>query len=142
MKIYIASSWKNEKECITLANLLRLDGHEVDCFCDKNSGRLFNFNDLPDITGRNGITILDEPIVQKAFTEDKKWIDWAEAVVLLLPCGKSAHLEAGYAKGRNKQLFILGEFPKGEFDVMYGFADGLFRSSEFLRYKLQGVVKR
>lgn len=30
-------------------------------------------------------------------------------------------------KGRGKKLFIVGEFEKGEFDVMYGFADGMFR---------------
>ena len=61
---------------------------------------------------------------QKAFDEDKKWIDWADVVFLLLPAGKSSHLEAGYAKGQGKKLVIFQEnFPKGEFDVMYGFAD-------------------
>ena len=28
---------------------------------------------------------------------------------------------------QRKKLFMLGDFPKGEFDVMYGFADGLYR---------------
>jgi hypothetical protein len=25
-------------------------------------------------------------------------------------------------------LYIIGDFPKGEFDVMYGFANGLYRN--------------
>lgn len=44
---------------------------------------------------------------------------------MILPCGRSAHLEGGYAVGKGKALYILGHFPKGEFDVMYGFATAL-----------------
>ena len=55
---------------------------------------------------------------------------------MVLPSGKNAHLEAGYAKGIGKKLFVYGDFTSGEFDVMYGFADGLFRSSE-----LDGLIK-
>jgi hypothetical protein len=47
-------------------------------------------------------------------------------VVLILPSGKSSHLEAGYAKGCGKKLYIIGGFVKGEFETMYGFADGMF----------------
>lgn len=127
MKVYIASSWKNVKQVKILAGMLRANGHEVDAFCETRKGRtIFSFADIPDADNHDGITMLQEPIVEKAFAEDKKWLDWADAVVMLLPCGNSAHLEAGYAKGTGKELYILGEFPKGEFDVMYGFADGLY----------------
>jgi hypothetical protein len=40
------------------------------------------------------------------------------------------HLEAKYAVGSGKSLVIFGEFLKNERDVMYGFADSLFRESE------------
>ena len=66
-------------------------------------------------------------VVFKAFQEDRKMIDWADAVILILPSGRSSHLEAGYAVGRGKKLFILGGFERGEFETMYGFADGLYR---------------
>ena len=131
MKIYIAGSWKNAENVIILAGMLRTKNHEVDAFCEAREGRtIFSFNDIPDADGLDGITMLNEPIVKKAFEEDKKWIDWADSVVMLLPCGKSAHLEAGYAKGTGKNLYIIGEFPCGDFDVMYGFADGLYRLTE------------
>jgi hypothetical protein len=127
MKIYIASSWKMARAVQGMAQLLRRGGHEVDAFCEEREGRtIFSFADVPNAGSHNGITMLQEPIVQKAFQEDKKWLDWADLVLMMLPCGNSAHLEAGYAKGKNKTLFIYGEFPLGQFDVMYGFADGLF----------------
>lgn len=132
MNIYIASSWKNEIDVRRLAAIFRDNGHEVDAFCETSRGRfVFSFTDVPDVESHNGITMLQEPIVQKAFSEDKKWIDWADAIVMFLPCGRSAHLEAGYAKGTGKKLYILGEFPDGEFDVMYGFADGLYELGDF-----------
>lgn len=131
MRIYIASSWKNEPSVLLLGDWLREAGHEVDMFCDPSQGRhVFSFKDLEGHEKLDAITALQTPDFQRAFAEDKKWIDWSEVVVMLLPCGNSAHLEAGYAKGTGKKLFIVGDFWRGEFDVMYGFADGLYRPEE------------
>lgn len=126
MKIYLASSWKNVKDVQSFAEGLRELGHEVDDFTDSKSGRfVFSFSQISGVENMNAETALSELMVKRAFLEDKKWIDWSDCVLMLLPCGKSAHLEAGYAKGLNKKLVIyhLEEFPKGDFDVMYGFAD-------------------
>jgi hypothetical protein len=141
MKIYIASSWKNEAKAKVLASLLLLWGHEVDCFCDASTGRyVFHFSEVGPVDQIDAISFLQDERVQKAFIEDKKHIDWSDAVVMLHPCGKSSHLEAGYAKGSGKLLFMIGDFPKGEFDVMYGFADGIFRELDELKNAL-GVRK-
>lgn len=124
MKVYIASSWKNAENVRAAAELLRLRGAEVDDFTDASRGRyVFSYIDLPDYDKINGIDFLKLEQAQKAFAEDKKMIDWADAVLLILPCGRSAHMEAGYAVGRGKKLVIMGKFPPGEFDVMHGFAD-------------------
>jgi hypothetical protein len=124
---------------VALATRLRGYGFEVDCFCDKTSGRyVFNFNEIFEIHGQhpeewNAIRMLSEPQVKKAFKEDKKWLDWCDTCILLVPSGRSAHLEAGYAKGCGKKLYIFGEFPQGEWDVMYGLADGLYPFDHVLR---------
>lgn len=125
MKIYVASSWKNEKEVKSLAAYLRESGFEVDDFTDDTRGRfVFHYSELGPIEEHDAISFIQHDKAQRAFLEDKKMIDWADAVVMLLPAGKSSHLEAGYAKGSGKKLIIYQEeFPKGEFDVMYGFAD-------------------
>lgn len=125
MKIYLASSWKNADQVIRIKQRLVMQGHEVDAFCDKSAGRfVFSFDLLPNVEKMTAETVLKEEIVRRAFEEDRKWLDWADTCVLILPAGNSAHLEAGYAKGSGKKLVIYREnFPQGEFDVMYGFAD-------------------
>lgn len=126
MNIYLASSWKNGQVITNLAKLLRAQGFQVDAFTDGSTGRhVFHYKDLADAEQLNAMTALENEQVQKAFEEDRKWLDGSDVVVLALPSGKSAHLEAGYAVGKGKKLIILqlDYFPEGEFDVMYGFAD-------------------
>jgi nucleoside 2-deoxyribosyltransferase len=50
-------------------------------------------------------------------------MQWADAGVLLLPCGRSAHLEAGYFVGSGKPLFVL--LADGEPELMYRMATRL-----------------
>lgn len=135
MKLYLASSWKMRDRLLSLASLLRLEGHEVDLFCDDSTGRYtFHWSKFvereEDLLQYDAKSFIGDERVIRAFIEDKRWIDWAEGVVLVLPSGRSAHLEAGYAVGSGKHLWIFGELPKGQFDVMYGFARGLFRTED------------
>ena len=135
MKIYLASSWKNQKTILALVESLEKEGFEVDAFCRSTDIR-YSFpwselvNNEDDLKYYDAIEFLADSRTQRAFIEDKKWLDWADTVIMVMPCGRSSHLEAGYAVGQGKRLYIYGNFPKGEFDVMYGFADRLFRTSE------------
>lgn len=148
MKIYIASSWKNEELVCEWADELRDLGYEVDAFCDPETGRfVFHYSEIGDVKTLDAINFLQDERSQKAFYEDKKWLDWCECVLLVLPAGKSAHLEAGYAKGQGKCLLIYqDEFPKGEFDVMYGFADLITSDArkvfKFLAFKNDSDLSR
>jgi hypothetical protein len=45
-------------------------------------------------------------------------MQWADTGVLVLPSGRSAHLEAGYFNGAEKDLFILMVEPQ-EPELMY-----------------------
>jgi len=128
MKIYIATSWKNESLAKDVTEILRRDGHEVDCFCDESTGRYcFRWTDhFTDIKDANVFSFSKLPAARRAFEEDKKFIDWCDAVVMIFPCGNSSHLEGGYAKGSGKKFYIWGSFPPGYFENMYGFADGIF----------------
>jgi|SRR3990167_1931529 len=60
------------------------------------------------------------------FEFDKHHLDRCTRAVLILPAGRSAHLELGYMAGLGKPTYVL--FPDGEpderFDVMYQFASG------------------
>lgn len=53
------------------------------------------------------------------FQRDMNHLRDAEAVILLLPCGKSAHLEAGWAAGAGKPLALYAPEPLQP-ELMYG----------------------
>jgi nucleoside 2-deoxyribosyltransferase len=55
------------------------------------------------------------------FEFDKAHIERADAVLLVLPAGKSGHLELGWALGQGKPGFIFLDTPD-RWDVMYQFA--------------------
>jgi hypothetical protein len=138
----MASSWKNQPRVQAVTEILRNEGYEVDAFCDPSGGRLvFNWNALSkeEHEHLNTKSAMTHPVPIKAYREDRRWLDWADAVVLVLPAGNSAHLEAGYAAGRDKAVFVLAPWDgwhEGEFDVMYGLADYLCDSTEDLVRRL------
>jgi nucleoside 2-deoxyribosyltransferase len=57
---------------------------------------------------------------------DKSHLDRCDTAVLLMPAGKSGHLELGYMIGQGKPGFILMPGEPERFDVMYCLAAGVF----------------
>ena len=116
MKIYVASSWKNTHFDGVVA-LLRSAGHEVYDFRNPSVQG-------PEITGSGGFDWRDlggkrdpkhwsldqyrdalrTPQAIDGFFADKAAMEWAEACVLVLPSGKSAHMEFGWFTGRGKPV--------------------------------------
>jgi len=145
MKIYLASSWKNKKTVDHVAKELSNLGHEVDNFTDPFSGKfVFSWTELPQeiLQDLNANTFLKDWRTQKAFEQDKEKIDRADAVVMIMPCGRSSHLELGYAAGKGKKTIIYypGGFVKGEFETMYGFANVVTSCIEDIQMELESHV--
>ncbi len=61
---------------------------------------------------------------------DKKHIDRCEAGLLVLPAGKSAHLELGFMLGQGKPGYILLAGEPERYDIMYLLATQVFTSTE------------
>jgi nucleoside 2-deoxyribosyltransferase len=58
---------------------------------------------------------LQAPLAQRGFNSDFDGMKWADVGVLLLPCGRSAHLELGWMAGAGKPTVICthnGEEPE------------------------------
>ena len=68
------------------------------------------------------IAHLDHPIAVQGFASDFTALQGADALLLVLPCGRSAHLEAGWAIGAGKPTAILIPEPM-EPELMYRMAD-------------------
>lgn len=126
MKIYLASSWRNPQQPEILAALTGA-GHDVYDFRNPGKGKKgFAWSEI-DPEWRQWTAdefkkvLLYDPIAGAGFDSDWNAMVAADACILLLPCGRSAHIEAGYFVGANKPLIILilGE---NEPELMYKMA--------------------
>lgn len=80
--------------------------------------------------GRSFDEALAGHAAQHVFQFDKFHLDRCDAAILLLPAGKSGHLELGYMIGSGKLGFILMDKEPERYDVMYNFAVGVFFNRE------------
>lgn len=60
---------------------------------------------------------------QHVFAFDKKHLDACDIAILVMPAGKSGHLEIGWCAGKGKRTAILLDGEPERFDVMYNFVD-------------------
>jgi nucleoside 2-deoxyribosyltransferase len=91
---------------------LRSLGHEVYDFRNPTTGdNGFSWREIDPgwlhWTRDQYLTALTSDEAKRGYRFDKDALDWCDTRVLLLPCGRSAHLEAGYAIGRQKPTFIV-----------------------------------
>jgi hypothetical protein len=107
---------------------LRAVGHEVYDFRNPLPGNNgFRWSEIdPDwLAWQPGPyrTALAHPVAQDGYALDFAAMRWADAFVLALPCGRSAHLEAGWAVGSGRPTAILLHEDKFEPELMYLMAD-------------------
>ncbi len=72
---------------------------------------------------------------------DKSHIDRCDMAVMLMPTGKSGHLELGYVIGKGKPGYILFDKEPKRFDVMYQFATSIFFDKVDLFHHLREYYK-
>lgn len=136
-RIYLASSWRNRDQSDAV-RYLRDEGHSVYDFksdlpimAGGPVPTAFAWSDLdtnwqdwsPDEYRR---ILLNNQRAAHGFLGDSRGMEWADTCVLLMPCGRSAHIEAGYMKGRGKRLIIFYPYntrDQFEPELMYLFAD-------------------
>lgn len=110
-KIYLASSWRNSYQAEVLETLRTQ--HEVYDFKNPSPGDTgFKWKDTDpllesDLTVGRLRTALRHPAAVSGFKNDFDAMKWADICVLLLPCGRSAHLEAGWFAGAVKPVLVL-----------------------------------
>ncbi len=75
---------------------------------------------------------------QHVFLFDYMHLQRCDAAVLILPAGRSGHLELGWAIGQGKKGYILLDDPE-RFDVMYKFATDVYTTVDELVEGLSGT---
>lgn len=118
-KTYLASSWRNPMQPLAVESL-RYAGHEVYDFRNPPNGNFgFRWSDVDpeyrDWTAEGYRAGLADGVAQMGFQSDFDGMKWADTGILLLPCGRSAHLELGWMAGAGKNTIMWthdGEEPE------------------------------
>lgn len=134
--IYVASSWRNWKQEIVVQCLTAL-GHSVYDF--KKDG--FSWKEvMPSYDGgtvsqSEYLEALEHPRSVEGYGRDFEYLHRADITILVLPCGRSAHLELGYAIGQGQRTAILldGDYEDGDRDGQV---------TPDLMYKAVGLIAR
>ena len=134
-KIYVASSWRNQLYPEVVARL-RKAGHEVYDFRNPpHGGNGFRWTDIdenaPGWTFEQYAKGLHHPLAERQFDADLEALKWADTCVLVLPCGRSAHMEAGWMAGAGKR--VIAYIPEMiEPELMYKLFDRVVDSLDDL----------
>ena len=150
-KVYVASSWRNEHQP-AVVDVLRGLGLNVYDFRNPQEGiarareagrgRGTGFQ-WPEIdpewqswTPEQFRASLQHSRAVEAFQADRVACEGADATLLVLPCGRSSHLELGVAVGRGAwvAVFFPPGIPRQEPELMYRWVDVLTSWKEVERW--------
>jgi hypothetical protein len=142
MRTYVASSWRNTYYPGVLETL-RAGGHEPHDFRDPAG--YFTWAGIDPAwegwTTEEYIEALGHPNASVGFDRDFAGMTSARTCVLVLPCGRSAHLEAGWFIGADRRLVIY--IPERiEPELMYRMADAIVSTPAALLRALAEFERR
>lgn len=142
-RIYVASSWRNTLQQ-GVVHILRAAGFEVYDF--KHPHATYEYVDQPrdmrpgfswdqvglvdhnrpvdTVPAADYLDAINHAGAVAGFQRDFDAMQWADTFVLVLPCGRSAHLELGWAVGAGKRTAVLLDDPCTP-ELMYRMVDYL-----------------
>ena len=131
-KYFIAGSTRNRENILKVCNIfedldiphycfLKNKESHIEAGLDVNDENLADtFESLP----------LNSEQVKIIFRNDLEGEKASESFLLVLPAGKSAHIEAGIAYGLGKKCYALGEYDVT--DSLYSIFERIFKDKEEL----------
>lgn len=130
--VYLIGSLRNEK-VPQVGNLLRANGYDAfDDWYGAGHEADDKWRDYENIRGRTHREALFGYAARHVFEFDQRHLDRCDLALLVMPAGKSGHLELGYFVGKGKPGFIYFDGVPERYDVMHQFATDIFTSDEEL----------
>lgn len=130
--IYVGGSLRNPR-VLEVAGALRAAGHEVyDEWMSPGSKADEEWQEYEKQRGRGYREALGGWHAEMVFENDLWHLRRADTFVLVLPAGRSAHLELGWMSGKSKRTAVLLLEEPDRYDIMYRFADYVAESVEEL----------
>jgi nucleoside 2-deoxyribosyltransferase len=124
MKIYVIGSMRNPR-VPEVAKLLRTHGHDAfDDWYSAGPEADDKWQEYERDRGRTYLEAINGHHARHVYALDYRHLAEADAVVLVMPAGRSGHLELGWAIGTGKPGFVLFDAEPERFDIMYRFVYG------------------
>lgn len=132
MNIYVASSWRNLLQP-AVVSILRNCGHTVYDFRQHGFAWRDVAPDWQNWTPEQYEQALKHPLAVAGFERDMKALKECDACILVLPSGRSASFEFGYAIGQGK-IGAVVLFDSCEPELMYSGQSIIKNSNELLTW--------
>lgn len=129
MRVYIASSWRNEHGVTLLTAALRAQGHEVVSWIENNYGEHHNH-----VTKKMDFEAwVNSPESNQSFEFDTRGASSCDLFIYYAPAGKDAAAECGIAYNSPVPKAMWGLYAKGEdFGLMRKMFSRWFRTVDEL----------
>jgi hypothetical protein len=112
---FVSGRWRNKANVLDLTYKIRSKGYKVYCFLEaEHSKERFNNDPEEDMKNFEKLDWHNDPYVKNIFHNDMEAEKQSKIFVMLLPAGKSCHIEAGAAYGMGKQCILIGEQKEAE----------------------------
>ncbi|MBU2577945.1 hypothetical protein KKA69_03890 [Patescibacteria group bacterium] len=114
-KFFVSGRWRNRDNVLDLTQKIREKDYKVYCFLETSNSVKGN-NDDPeqDMQLFEKLDWRNDPYVKEVFQNDMNGEKSSDAFIMLLPAGKSCHIEAGVAYGLGKKCILIGEQKEAE----------------------------
>jgi len=140
--VYVASSWRNNFHGEVVATLHNAG---IEAYDFKTVPTAFSWDHV-GLAHANGLTTrnptlaeyftgIEHPRALEGFNSDFNAMQRADAVVLVLPCNRSAHLELGWAVGQGKRTAVVFD---NEDDVV---PELMYRMVDFMTSSLTDLLR-
>lgn len=109
---YVAARYRNRDNALTLARAIRDRGNSVYFFVESRASQAHveaAATDAEAAMRHFEARSHDDPGVRDVFESDLAALKDSSAFIMLLPAGKSCHVEAGIAYALGKHLILVGE---------------------------------
>lgn len=128
--VYVASSWRNPVQAAVCATLRAAGIDHYDFKNPEPGSHGFHWSSVMPSYNHEScdmfeyIAAIQHPIAVEGFGNDFRAMQKADACVLVLPCGRSSHLEMGWFTGQpDKRTAILLDGPQITPELMYKMVD-------------------
>ena len=131
-EFFIAGRARNKKNILKICNLF--DKYKISYYCflkNENDWGYGNKNQTPEEKQKEFESLgLKSDIVLKLFNNDLEGEKKSKNLLLVLPAGKAAHIEAGIAYGLGKKCYAIGEYEV--IDTLYNIFKEIFLNEKEL----------